>query len=96
MKELKFKTSNGEFLVVDGNDYRYPHYMFTKFGLRYVVVSEITEEQASNIVESNIAGRFLSYDSLYENYRNSIESLHSLLKSKGITELNNKYIFKLQ
>lgn len=102
MKQIKITTSKGEFLVVDGNDYRYPHYMFTKFGLRYAVISEITEEQASEIVdEDNDYGVriFQNYQTTSMQYFDeqitAIESLHSLLKSKGITELNNKYIFKI-
>lgn len=100
MKEIKFKTSKGEFLVVDGKinldtwDYKYPLVFISK-------LSEITEEGASKIVDElwngyknyNSDGMVGNYNRLVKN--TAIESLRSLLKSKGITELNNKYIFKI-
>lgn len=107
MKQIKITTSKGEFILldVDYNAMTFIRILDTATAClgseelfdykKSFKLSEITELEASEIVDSNITGRFLSYDSLYENYRNSVKSLHSLLKSKGITELNNKYIFKL-
>ena len=64
---------------------------------RIASISEITEEQASEVVESfNIfmPGEMVEHSCLYKNHVNNslsysftaIESLHSLLKSKGVDD----------
>lgn len=91
MKELKFKTSKGEFLVVDGKinleTWNYPE------PLKFISkLSEITEEQASEIVDCPFELEVVEYAILvykdYEDsentYPSSIDSLYSLLFSKGI------------
>lgn len=94
MKELKFTTSKGEFLVCDAINGANIH---TGISLK-----DITEEQASEIVDEDneySVRIFQNYQTTSMQYFDeqitAIESLHSLLKSKGITELNNKYIFKI-
>lgn len=63
-------------------------------------LSEITEEEASEIVDySVLKQKYSSYSFGFSThsycYNSAIESIHSLLESKCITDLTNKYIFKL-
>lgn len=92
MKKLEFETSKGKFLLVDAIKKPNIH-----TGIK---LSEITEEEASEIVDYSILkNMYASYNyGVCTNsyvYKSAIESLHSLLKSKGITDLSNKYIFKI-
>lgn len=89
MKKLEFETSKGRFVVKD--------LRFIPLDCNGIKLSEITEEQAREIVELK-EDRFQDYNhiSCCDRWCNTaIESLHSLLKSKGITDLSNKYIFKI-
>lgn len=83
MKKLEFETSKGRFLVVDlKNDYS-EIYQLTELGYGFLcVLSEITEEQASEVVDchKSLFGVPLS---------THIESLHSFLKSKDIYLFEN-------
>ena len=95
MKEIE--TSKGRFIVTDinGEVRIYNAQWFKK-------LSEITEEEASSIVDSDD-----DYGvTMYQNYRTTsmqyfdeqitaIQSLHSLIKSQGIEITNNTYIFKV-
>lgn len=96
MKELKFETSKGEFLVVDDvNDIgkNIPYDLVTKIGY----IKNLTEEQASEVVESftqeinNYTCHFNYVLNTHDITINSIESLHSLLESKGINLFENPY-----
>jgi|SRR5690606_6287752 len=101
MKTLEFETSKGRFLLVDNPLLPQAMSITTK----YIKLSEITEEQASEIVDSDDEYGVI----MYQNYQTAsmqyfdeqitaIESLHSLLKSKGILEQKtfyNPYIFKI-
>lgn len=104
MKKLEFETSKGRFVVIDNNqddtqviqflkDIPYSSYM------NRIKLSDISEEQASEIVDKVMNNQhfqnynFKSYNDRW--VKTAIESLHSLLKSKGITYLSNKYIFKI-
>lgn len=96
MKKLEFETSKGRFLVVgekinlDTWDYKYPLVFISK-------LSEIPEEEASEIVDEpfglgvgdNNILVFKDYEDEDNAYLSSIDSLHSLLKSKGIHLFKN-------
>lgn len=83
MKELKFKTSKGRFVIKDLN--------FIPLNCNGIKLSEITEKQASEIVDLK-GDRFQDYNhvSCCDRWCNTAkESLHSLLKSKGIHLFEN-------
>ena len=98
MKELKFETSKGEFVLVDIPEklFLIGQYYVDTYGPEHFNLKEITEEQASSIVNSdNEYGT-----TMYQNYQTTsmqyfdeqitaIESLHSLLKSKGVHLFEN-------
>lgn len=79
MKELKFKTSEGKFLLLETLSDNYRLFGFIK-GIK---LSEITEEQASDIVSSLVADK--------QGNKSYVYTLHSLLKSKGIHLFKNPY-----
>ena len=80
-------------LIIDANFYK------LKLGVSIFKISEITEEEASEIVENH--GTYIDCykDYLYDkNYIYSIGARHSLwtlLESQGIEITNNTYIFKV-
>ena len=86
-KQEKITTSKGEFLLVDAIEK--PN---INTGIK---LSEITEEQASEIVDKVMNNQhfqnynFKSYNDRW--VKTAIESLHSLLKSKGIHLFENPY-----
>lgn len=82
MKELKFKTDKSEFTLNDGGE--------------GIPLKKITEEQASEIVKMTWISsnpnlcKFKNYDvNGNGSLSSAIESLHSLLKSKGINLFEN-------
>ena len=88
MKKLEFETSKGRFVLVDNNQYNEAVIDFLKkvnYGsyMNRIKLSEITEEQASEIV----GFQYMDYMSK----PTAIESLKSLLKSKGIHLFVNPY-----
>lgn len=87
MKKFEFETSKGRFLVSESDE----HYDYRFIGL----LSRITEEQASEIVQidEHFHGKdyYKNYINNNKNFLNPIESLHSLLKSKGIHLFENPY-----
>lgn len=105
MKQEKITTSKGEFLVVDSKDApssfnSYLRDIEEKLGVQLITgykLSEITEEGASKIVDElwngyknyNSNDNVGNYNRLVKN--TAIESLHSLLKSKGIHLFENPY-----
>ena len=83
-------------LIIDANFYK------LKLGVSIFKISEITEEQASEIVKMTWINnderlcRYKNYDiNGNGSFSSSIESLHSLLESQGIEITNNTYIFKV-
>lgn len=54
-------------------------------------LSEVTEEQAKQLVQEPILSFYRNYTS-YMSVRTAVESFHSWLKSIGITEFENKYL----
>lgn len=110
MKQIKITTSKGDWIVSEiPNKIKelsewwdlLPEVSLDNFRKR-IQLSKITEKEASEIVESYeypMSRDILGYEDYTDKGFNmkdtAIESLHSLLKSKGITELNNKYIFKI-
>lgn len=88
MKKLAFETSKGRFVVVDGvgEDFAMDLTHMIICDEWFVKLSEITEEEAREIVELK-GDRFQDYNhiSCCDRWCNTaIDSLHSLLKSKGI------------
>ena len=100
----KIETSKGRFgvkyyetwseLIIDANFYK------LKLGVSIFKISEITEEEASEIVKQSY------HTDLYAHYvkdievnmfcyESAIQSLHSLLESQGIEITPNTYIFKI-
>lgn len=74
MKKLEFKTSKGSFMLVDSIE------------IEGIKLSEITEEQASEIVDKKIGYKnYLESTDVISNYScvTATKSLHSLIKSKG-------------
>lgn len=111
MKKEIIKTSRGRFLLIDSRDApssfnRYLRDIEDKFGVQLTTgykVSEITEEEASGIVDEpvkffNPTNPYCVEDVVYINYNSgkgfwtAIESLHSLLESKGIHLFRNPYL----
>lgn len=89
MQKEIIETSKGKWLLVDGNilDKVSGQALVDEYG-DYIILSKITEKEASEIVDC--------HKSLFGvPLETHIESLHSLLKSKGIKITNNTYIFKL-
>lgn len=95
IKKLEFETRKGKFLIVENNLsilIQILHYLYQRIGL----LSGLTEEQASEIVDS-LTWNFTNGTSgkSYRNYLaksefdfqpvvpTALESLHSLIKSKG-------------
>lgn len=89
MKKLEFETSKGRFLVSESDE----HYDYRFIGL----LSRITEEQASEVVNefkyhpTLIKKVFIDYLNEDFYFESAIESLHSLLESKGIHLYENPY-----
>ncbi|WP_312922548.1 hypothetical protein [Empedobacter brevis] len=92
------ETSKGEFCISDDTEYEFESLLYFYKGIK---LQEITEEQASEIVdEDNDYGV-----TIYQNYRTTSmqyfdeqlsakESLNSLLKFYNIEITPNTYIFK--
>lgn len=85
MKKREFETRKGKFTLVDG-------FYHINGGIN---LSKITEEQASEIVDE-VWGKYKNYetDERAGNYNrfvcdSAIESLNSLLKSKGVHLFEN-------
>lgn len=84
MKVLEFETSKGRFCVTDGYD-------CINGGIE---IRNITEEQSREIVKQSIHTNLYAHyvENIEVNtycYISAIESLHSLLKSKGIHLFEN-------
>lgn len=96
MKKLEFETSKGAFFMVDAIERKNLH--------DGIFLKQITEEQASSIVDEGDSEPWTdSFKSGYRDYQitdieqyssciTAIESLHSLLKSKGIHLFDNPVI----
>lgn len=109
MKKIEFETSKGSWLVLDSKDApssfnRYLRDIEKELRVRLTEgykLSEITEEQVSDIVDEPLFGKhYRDYtfiptldDSYAGEFRlnTAIESLHSLLKSKGIHLFENPH-----
>lgn len=105
MKEIE--TSKGRFVVIDDKkETHYPFHMYIQlYGDNYYKLSEITELEASEIVDY-IPFNYRDKDyKLFRDYKlsvgnycgrlSAIHSLYSLLESQGIEITNNTYIFKV-
>ena len=106
----RIETSKGRFivkyyetwneLIIDANFYK------LKLGVSIFKISEITEEEARNIVDYPIileeiqgGGKMYTYYNYklgrYDYGSSLVDSLESLLESQGIEITNNTYIFKV-
>lgn len=98
-KQIEFKTSKGEFVIANCNDEFLKNYdKFIKDKVKVGCVSELTEQQASEVVDSDIftGNEFRYY--LNEDYiaKTALNSFNSLLESLGISNWNKSttYLFK--
>ena len=108
MKEI-IETSKGRFVVLDESelDFKEKKGITYVYNNRYLIdwhnrinLSELTEEQASSIVQQSIHTKLYAYyvKDIEVNafcYESAIESLHSLLESHNIEITDNTYIFKV-
>lgn len=92
MKKLEFKTSKGEFLLVERNEESFkgfPNGLYELFGN----IEQFTEEQADDIVKF---GHYCPHNytyhkgywdvetNIFKEHDTALNSLHSLLKSNGV------------
>lgn len=107
MKKLEFETNKGRFLLIDSKDApssfnRYLRDIEKELNIQLTTgykLSEINEEQASQIVdypfELEVADSsvlvFKDYEDGENTYTSSIDSLYSLLKSKGVHLFENPH-----
>ena len=98
------ETQKGKFIVFDTEIETRPFHMFVQqYGCNYIKISEITEEEASEIVDSVTEYSvvcFRDYSSeraleVYDANITPLQSLNSLLESHNIEITNNTYIFKV-
>lgn len=81
MKTLEFETNKGKFVLVDNPILP----MSLSVTSKYIKLSEITEEQASEVIGYEIS-KVAKYNKL---------QLHSLIESNGIDiNIGNWYLFK--
>lgn len=88
MKKIEFKTSKGEFVLVEKDENGkliHPNCEHVEYGR----ISEITEQKASEIVDESIfTGLFAHYvKDIPVNtycYKNALDSFHILLESLGV------------
>lgn len=100
MKEIE--TSKGKWQVVEINSIQEGQYYVDTIGSLHYKLSEVTEEEASSIVDEYCVNDNV-YLTMYVDYLNkplncyksAIQSLHSLLESQEIEITNNTYIFKV-
>ena len=96
---IEIETSKGRFLVCndDCDEFESLLYFFREYKL-----SEITEEEASSIVDETF-NAYNEHSFVYYGYYvfsgcciiTATQSLHSLLESQGIETTQNTYIFKI-
>lgn len=98
MKKIEFKTIKGDFVLVDNRGRANYYDVISDFimrgvNLKYInQIKDITEKQASNIVDNPTSDGFYPRYWNFEDGNtmwyclkdNALESLHSLLKSKGV------------
>lgn len=91
------ETSKGKWQVVEITSIQEGQYYVDTIGSFHYRLSEITEEEASNIVtyKGLPFNSYKDYTNDYNWFHSSIQSLHSLLESQGIEITNNTYIFKV-
>lgn len=87
MKKLEFTTGKGGFVVVDGSQPIDTEIAKLIFGSYWSIrFKDLTEEQASEIVDyTNFIG-FAVYEDYHDGNKvlyTALDSLHSLIKSKG-------------
>lgn len=105
MKQIELKTIKGTWLVSEmpQNTKRLsdwfdelPNVSLDSFRNRFSL-KDISELEASMIVdESYIKGLYETFDKSTMKTGSAVKCLHSLLKSKEITDLTNKYIFQIK
>lgn len=90
MKQLEFKTAKCEFVLVDNDSLNIVsgQALVDEYG-DYITLKNITEEEASILVDSCIdffdgENGYLNYQYKNGMFSSAIDSLHSLIKSKGV------------
>lgn len=98
MKKLEFETSKGKWVLIDGSDLPKVDKIIVENDTNFIKLSDITEEQASEIVQMTWISdninlcEFKNYDTNGNgSLSSSIESLHSLIESKGVHLFENPY-----
>lgn len=103
MKEIT--TSKGVFIVCDKSKLSWSDRFYINYRIKEnCQVLKLTEQQASEIVDETImyekhkikCYRYRSYIGGFVAFDNSIDSLHSLIKSHNIEINENTYIFKVK
>ena len=100
MKEIE--TSKGKWKLVEIKSIQEGQYYVDKIGSFHYKLSEITELEASSIVDESF-NTYNEHSFVYYGYYvfsgcyivTAIQSLHSLIESQGIEITNNTYIFKV-
>lgn len=88
MKEFKFKTSKGKFIIKEYSTFNDLIKDANFYKQKICKLSEITEEQASEIIDKVMSNQhFQNYN--FKGFadrwvKSAIESLHSLFKANGI------------
>lgn len=93
-------------MIDDKKETHYPFHMYIQlYGDNYYTLSEITELEASSIVDFILLDYKNKSYKLFRDYKlsndiysgrlSAIYSLHSLLESQGIEITQNTYIFKV-
>lgn len=92
MKKIEFKTGKCEFDLLDGARTYTLGLMKNTGGLKGIYLAHITEGEASRLVDNLKAGGYENYQKEgYVSFPSAIESLHSLIKSKGVHLYENPY-----
>ncbi|MGV6945064.1 hypothetical protein [Sphingobacterium kyonggiense] len=85
MKKLEFTTGKGRFVVVDESELPKIDQLLIGKDDKFIKLSEITEEQAREIIEHAGSPWYghKDFTNPHNWFSNPLDSLHSLIKSKG-------------
>lgn len=97
-KQIRFESNNKQWFVVDKSEIDYDILSISNRQLKIIAyLDEISEEQAREVVEQyeHCVSKYKNYlhklgDIMY--FNTPIESLHSLLKSKGVDIINGDWL----
>lgn len=97
MNKIEFETSKGSFVLIDESELTKIDKIIVSNDNDFIKLSEITDKQASEVVDSfdlfgNINVGYKNYSEEEPVLNTAKESLHSLLKSKGVYLFENPII----